>query len=128
MPASRRSDFIHIASESSIHIAGIRNRHKIKTERRTQSPPVTLVFRLISGLENAVEAVSHRRENGRMVSTVHYQFSEGLSARSMTRISTVVSVDCNLSPRRSCSAVKIDGRSAFAMLGSSLLRLMGSGA
>jgi hypothetical protein len=27
--------------------------HKIKPERRTQSPPVTLVFRLISGLENA---------------------------------------------------------------------------
>jgi hypothetical protein len=28
-------------------------RSKIKNERRTQPPPVTLVFRLISGLENA---------------------------------------------------------------------------
>jgi hypothetical protein len=52
-PGHYRHGKVEIQTQDS-HFPTAHSSLKIKNERRTQPPPVTLVFRLISGLENAV--------------------------------------------------------------------------
>jgi hypothetical protein len=51
-PGHYRHGKVEIQTQDS-HFPTAHSSLKIKNERRTQPPPVTLVFRLISGLENA---------------------------------------------------------------------------
>jgi hypothetical protein len=57
-PGHYRHGKVEIQTQDS-HFPTAHSSLKIKNERRTQPPPVTLVFRLISGLENACGAKCH---------------------------------------------------------------------